>query len=475
MSAIDSNMSSIVSNAMAAFDVSADKILSISRSLSGADEKDSLIQLSKGPYDYTALRDSAITKIPTSAVFKDLGTFPSDTTVSIDKDYTSNTVTAAGTELQPYKTVAEIELQTIPSVEVTTDPLVEYSGAVVGLIKNAADTLQQLSVDINLQFANMAHPVYTPLWESGFMELLRDPAAPDLTDRLYSTLDSARQTVHMLVLQSLNQRGFTLPADMLQTGLIDDTCQLSSAELLRKYRIAKVKFTAALKASGLSVERLHEEFTKSINELDVSIDKIRLAGAVAYAKGKANALTANIRGITETLQLYSKLASVPEQWLQVEEAKIRQTETSSRLWDAWTEARTSAEAIKAAINDCHFTEQAGNQQIAEESDRLDRMVSEIGGKVVTAEVGKLLAEKGTELALNDAQTAIYGAQIQVAAALMERQRTELQAYIADFTASFDKLQAEAALMTPLGDLSKNGARLLGNLLNETQITLTTLK
>lgn len=478
--AIDDYLDSITSTAQTIFTSTTYAIDQLALQTAAVDDPFNRDALST-TYPVDDIRSSALNELSEGAYFSGTGDLSGDTSVDIANSYLKRTVEQAQSDLTAHVVGAESSLTPVEAYQPKIGDLTSYANQIDELVDKALAKLRTLPNALTNVFAENITTYHHALWQSGFLTAVRNISADDIQGSIESRVGTHTQAAISLIssqlLSGLNLRGFTLPSQMVDAAIAEADLLGShmTTDIQRKIDLAAAKITQRLFDLGINAEQLQEGFTKSANSMELELDKVRYAAAEAQVQGSIELLRGNIDGLSGFIRAYINAVELPAEWLTVEERKLEATRQQSRSWKQWTEAVTSAQKLIAMSNDIHFTEVDNNLQLAETVDRLDKMKAGLIIEKTDAEIRNQIAGKEGELVRNAAQQDIYAAKIRKASILMRRADAELKAYISDFTSQYTAAMSAVQGGDQLSDLATLSGKLLGQIVNESQINVTSNK
>lgn len=432
-------------------------------------------------YGFNTARSASLSELPARAVFAGTGNNSANIDITLTNTYTKRIVDPSSSDLSAYTAGTENRLKQVVAYTPETGKLSGYVDDVDDLVAAALKQLNTLPDALTNVFIENISTYHRALWQSGFLAAVQSISTDNIQNSIETAaidrVQDATALVSGMILTGLNRRGFALPAQMTGTAITEANLLGSymTTDIQRQINLAATKITQRLLDAGINVEQLQARFTSSANNMELELDKIRYAAAEAKVKGSIEILRGSVEGLSGFIQTYINAVELPTEWLNVEEKKLQATTQQARTWDQWTEAVTSAQKLTHATNEIHFSETDNNLQLAELTDNLDRKKAALTSEKVDAKIRKLVTKKDGELIRNAGQQELYAAKIQKASMLMRRADAELRAYIGDFTAQYTKAMSVVDGGKQLGELSKLSGLLLGQIVNESQINVTSNK
>lgn len=464
---LDAYLGSMFVNSMLTFQGSGKKLWEIYNEV----KNDSLTDTSSLKHD--EIKKGSIALLNKKAIFEGTGTF-ADPDVTLSNSYTVTTVDNASTELHDYTLEDGSSLEIIEPYTPKTGELATYIADLCAALQEAAAALDKIKDAVDIRFTENIDTFYTALWSSGFITLLQNYSAPSfIHDSVDTAMTHAITTATDAVMSRLNKKGFGVPSGLVTAARTEIAVVggFSHADNKRMLDVATQNFIQNCYSNGLSAEQLLAGFTKMVNNMEVEYDKMRFAGVMAEAKASLSLLKDGVSAIAQGLSVYLEAADIAMQYLSLENDKINATQELSNAYGYWTKAVVAKQDFVKTNNSIHFAETANNLELAEATDALNRMTAELAITKTVLQAEKDMLSKELEVTINETETAKAAALVQQAAGYMTRADAELRAYIAAFTAEYEKDKSKVDSLAAINDMGVYAGQIMGNIVGESRVSI----
>jgi hypothetical protein len=477
----------IFDSALTTYDVAAEKVESIFTSLDN-DPSDLLTKVvaRKRKYQYDSLQEKYSDSLPKEAFNSDISV-PEIKDVTLTNTYEITTVNEDGIEstLRPIELGQESLVQQVLIPDANVEGLQEYTDSLFDIIGELESQLDSLSVDVKeFPFIVDRELFYKSIWESGFLTLLKEY---DLVDGLeqacakyeipYDFFTKNQDLILSYIQTKVGNLGFNVPEIMFNTTvtLVTQIKDFNTLEFNRVFDLVSTKLTNSLYENGVELETLEENFTKSVNDLSLVISKALLAAKEAELKVKLDFNSAAIANISKQLNAVKNYIQAVNVVIETEELNLASNQELVNTWSNWVKVVVDKEKNKAQLNDMYFAEFEGLLKEVKAKDEIKRIKSEGQIKTKELQVADIAADKLFEVITNASNLMVYKAKIAFAQSYLKRFRIELETYLRDIQSIYAEYEVKVGMLPAFGNISTEGGRLLGSLLNDSKIKLTTKK
>lgn len=490
--------SSIFDAALTSYDAAAEKVESIfdqfNQSIVGtglSDKSEFLQKVDKlnPSYQYTNLLTKYDDALPKKATDVRI-TAPILKNVPLTNSYTATTVddSTIQSTITPLNLGSESDLPQIDINDAEIAQIRAYVDQVIDVIQNLSNELDSVALNVpNLPFTNYIEVFYKSLWDSGFLAVLKQYNIVDgleaecekygisISDPEF--FDQNRELITSYLQTKVNNVGFSIPAVIWNTTqqVLEQTKDFQVKEIDRIIDLLSTKLTNELYANGITIEQFEKDFTKSVNNFSLTVGKTLLAAKEAELKARLDVNSAAISNIGKQLRAITNYFKIVDAAIQTEELNLSAQQELLKAWSIWTKATVAKENNSTQINKLYLEEFEGLLKEMKAKDEFKKLEAEGAIKTKELKVNELVTGKAFELLDNTSQLLVYKSKIAFAQSYLKRFRIELEAYLKDVESIYAEYEAKAGMLPAFGNISTEGGRLLGSLLNDSKIKLTTKK